>query len=188
MLLNCGVGEDSWESLGLQEIQPVHPKGDPSWVFIERIDVEAETPIVWPPDVKSWLICKDPDAGKDWGQEEKGMTEDKMVGWHHWLDGHGFGWTWVWVDSGSWWWTGRPGMLRFMGSQRVRHSKATELNWYDVKGFPGGSALKNPSANVGDARDLGAIPGSGRSSGGGNGKLFQYSWWKVPWTEKPGGL
>ena len=80
MLLNCGVGEDSWESLDLKEILPVHPKGDQSWVFIGRADVEAETLILWPPDVKNWLIGKDPDAGKDWGQEEKGMTEDKMVG------------------------------------------------------------------------------------------------------------
>ena len=68
----------------------VHPKGDQSWVFTGRIDVEAETPILWPPDVKSWLIWKDPDAVKDWGQEEKGMTEDEMVGWHLWLDGHEF--------------------------------------------------------------------------------------------------
>ena len=81
MLLNCGVGEDSWESLGLQEeIQPVHPKGDQSWVFIGRTDAEAETPILWPPDAKNWLIGEDPDAGKDWGQEEKGMTEGKMDG------------------------------------------------------------------------------------------------------------
>ena len=76
-----------------EEIQSVHPKGDQSWVFIERTVVEAETLTLWPPDVKSWLIWKDPDAGKYWGQEEKGMTEDKMVGWHHWLNGHGFGWT-----------------------------------------------------------------------------------------------
>ena len=68
-----------------------HPKGDQSWVFIGRTDVEAETPILWPPDVKSWRSGKDPDAGKDGGQEEKGTTEDERVGWHHWLDGHGFG-------------------------------------------------------------------------------------------------
>ena len=80
-------------SLDWKKIQPVHPKGDQSWVFIGRTDVEAETPILWPPDVKSWLIGKDPDAGKDWGQEEKGITEDEMVGWHHQLNGHGFGWT-----------------------------------------------------------------------------------------------
>ena len=75
---------------GCKEIQPVHSKGDQSWVFIGRTDAEAETPILWPPDAKSSLIGKDPDAGRDWGQEEKGMTEDEMAGW---LDGHGFGWT-----------------------------------------------------------------------------------------------
>ena len=88
------VLEKTLESvLDCKEIQPVHPKGDQSWVFIGRTDVEAETPILWPPDVKNWLIWKDPDAGKDWRQEEKGMTQDKMVGWHHRLNGHGFGWT-----------------------------------------------------------------------------------------------
>ena len=88
------VLEKTLESpLNCKEIQPVHPKGDQSWVFIGRTDAEAETPILWPPDAKSWLIGKDPDAGKDWGQEEKGMTEDEMVGWHHRLNGHGFGWT-----------------------------------------------------------------------------------------------
>ena len=77
-------------SLDCKEIQPVHPKGKRSWVFIGRIDVEAETPILWPPDVKSWLIWKDPVAEKDWGQEEKGTTEDEMVGWYHQLNGRGF--------------------------------------------------------------------------------------------------
>ena len=96
--MNCGyvtvVLEKTLESpLDCKEIQPVHPKGNLSWIFIGRTDAKAETPILWPPDEKSWLIGKDPDAGKDWGQEEKGMTEDKMVGWHHWLNGHGFGWT-----------------------------------------------------------------------------------------------
>ena len=85
------VLEKTLESpLNCKEIQPVHPKGDQSWVFIGRTDVEAETPIVWPHDAKSWLIGKDPDAGKDWRQE-KGMTEDEMVRWHHWLNGHEFG-------------------------------------------------------------------------------------------------
>ena len=74
--------------LDYKEIQPVHPKGNQSWIFRGRIDAEAETPIFWPPDVKNWLIWKDPDAGKDWRQEEKRMTEDQMVGWHHRLDGH----------------------------------------------------------------------------------------------------
>ena len=77
--------------LDCKEIQPVHPKGDQSWIFTGRADVEAETPILWPPDENSWLIWKDPDAGKDWGQKEKGMTEDEMVGWHHRLSGHEFG-------------------------------------------------------------------------------------------------
>ena len=73
-----------------KEIQPVHPKGNQSWIFIVRTDAEAETPILWPPDEKSWLIWKDPDSGKDWGQDEKGTTGDEMVGWHHWLNGHEF--------------------------------------------------------------------------------------------------
>ena len=75
-------------SLNYKGIQPVNLKGNQSWVFIGRTDVEAETPVLWPPDVKNWLIGKDPDAGKDWRQEEKGTTEDEMVGWHHWLNGH----------------------------------------------------------------------------------------------------
>ena len=76
--------------LDYKEVQPVHPKGDQSCIFIGRIDAEAETLIIWPPDVKNWLIWKNPDAGKDWGQEEKGMTEDEMVGWHHRDNGHKF--------------------------------------------------------------------------------------------------
>ena len=96
------VVEETLESpLDCKEIQPVHPKGYQSWIFIEMTDVEAETPILWPPDMKSWLIGKDSDAGKDWRQEEKGMTEDEMVGWHHRLNKHEFE-----LNSGSWWWTG----------------------------------------------------------------------------------
>ena len=88
------VLEKTLESpLDCQEIQRVHPKGDQSWVFIEMTDVEAETLILWPPHVKSWLVWKDPDSRKDWGQEEKGMTEDEMVRWHRRLNGHEFGWT-----------------------------------------------------------------------------------------------
>ena len=87
ILLSCGVGENTWESLDCKEIQPVHPKGNQSWIFIGSTDAEAETPILWPPDAKSWLIGKDPDAGKDWRQE-KGTTEDEMVGWHYRLSGH----------------------------------------------------------------------------------------------------
>ena len=84
MLLNCGVGEDSWESLGLQ--------GDQPWDFFGGNDAEAETPVLWPPHVKSWLIRKDSNAERDWGQEEKGTTEDEMAGWHHWLDRHESWW------------------------------------------------------------------------------------------------
>ena len=105
------------------EIQPVNPKGNQSWIFIGRTDAKAETPVLWPPHAKSWLTGKDSGAGRDWGQEEKGTTEDEMAGWHHRLDGREFEWT------QSWWLTGRPGMLQFMGSQRVRHDWATELNW-----------------------------------------------------------
>ena len=127
MLLNCGVGEDSWESLGLKEIQPVHPKGDQPWVFIGRTDVEAETAILWPPDTNSQLIWKDSDAGRHWGQEEKGTTE----GWDGWMASL-TRWTWVWASSGSWWWTGKPGVLQSMGH---KESDMTEwLNWTEHKG------------------------------------------------------
>ena len=108
-----------------KEIQPVHSKADQSWVFFGRTDAKAETPILWPPHKECWLIGKDSDAGRDWGQEKKGDR-----GWDGWMASP-TRWTWVWVNSGSWWWTGRPGMLRFMGSQRVGHDWATELNWTD---------------------------------------------------------
>ena len=109
--------------LGFKEIKPVHPKGNQSWIFIGRTDAKAETPTLWPSDVKSWLIGKDPDAGKDWGQEEKGTTEDEMVGWHHRLDGREFEST--------------PGVGDGQGGlaccsprdRRVGLDRATELNW-----------------------------------------------------------
>ena len=82
--------EDLERPLDCKEIYPVHPKGDQFWVFIGRTDAEVETPILWPPDMKSWLIGKDPDAGKDWRREEKGTTKDEMFGWHHWLNWHEF--------------------------------------------------------------------------------------------------
>ena len=107
--------------LDYKEIQPVHPKGDQSWMFIARTDDEAETPILWPPDAKSWLIWKDPDARQDWRQEEKGMT-----GWDAWMASPTW-WTWVWVNSGSWWWTGTP---EVHGSWGRKESDTTELlNW-----------------------------------------------------------
>ena len=117
------VLEKTLESpLDCKEIQPVHPKGDQSWVFIGRTGVEAETPILWPPDWKNWLIWKDPDAGKDWGQEEKGTTEDEMVGWNHRFNGHEFGWT-PGVGDGQ-------GGLVCCGSWGFRELDMTEwLNW-----------------------------------------------------------
>ena len=120
------VLEKTLESpLDCKEIQPVHPKGDQSWVFVRRTDVEAETPILWLPDVKSWFIGKDPDAGKVWGKEEKGMTEDEMVGWHHRLDGHGFGWT-PGVGDGQ-------GGLACCGSWGCKESHTTEQqNWTEL--------------------------------------------------------
>ena len=126
------VLEKTLESpLDCKEIQPVHPKGDQSWVFIGRTDAESETPVLWPPDAKSWLIGKDPDAGKDWRREEKGTTEDEMVGWHHRLNGHGFGWT-QGVGDGQ-------GGLACCGSWGRKELDMTErLNWteYAFKFLP----------------------------------------------------
>ena len=111
--------------LDCKESQPVHPKGDQSWMFIGRTDAEAETPILWPPCEKSWLIGKDPDAGRDWGQEEKGTTEDEMVGWHHWLDGHEFEWT-PRVGDGQ-------GGLACCDSWGLKELDTTEqLNWTEL--------------------------------------------------------
>ena len=122
------VLEKTLESpMDCKEVQPVHPKGDQSWMFIGRTDAEAGTPILWPPHAKSWLIVKDSDAGKYWRQEEKGIT-----GWDGWMASP-TRWTWVWVNSGRWWWTGRPGVLQFMGLQRVGHDWATELNWTEYE-------------------------------------------------------
>ena len=118
MLLNCGVGEDSWES------QPVHSEGDQPWDYFGRNDAKAEAPLPWPPRAKSWLIGKDSDAGRDWGQEEKGMTEDEMAGWQHQLDGHEFEWT-LGADDGQ-------GGLAFCDSWGRKESNMTDrLNWTD---------------------------------------------------------
>ena len=108
--------------LDCKEFQPVHPKGDQSWVFVERTDAEAETPILWPPYAKSWLTRKDFDAGRDWGQEEKGTTEDEMAGWHHWLDVCESEWT-PGVGDGQ-------GGLACCDSWGRKESDTTErLNW-----------------------------------------------------------
>ena len=117
------VLEKTLESpLDCKEIQPVHPKGDQSWVFIGGTDAEAETPILWPPDPESWLIWKDPDAGKDWGQEERGTTEDEMVGWQHQHNGHGFGWI---LGVGD----GQGGLACYSSWGRKESDTTEQLNW-----------------------------------------------------------
>ena len=117
------VLEKTLESpLDCKEIQPVHPKGDLSLMFIGRSDAEAETPVLWPADAKRWLICKTLMLGKIEGGEEGDGR-----GWGSWMTSL-TRWTWVWVNSGSWWWTGRPGILQSTGSQRVPHDSATELS------------------------------------------------------------
>ena len=120
------VLEKTLESpLDYKEIQPVHSKGDQPWDFFGRNDAKAETPVLWPPHAKSWLIGKDPDAGRDWRQEEKGMTEDEIVGWHHWLDGHESEWT-PGVGDGQ-------GGLVCCDSWGCKESDMTEqLNWTDA--------------------------------------------------------
>ena len=122
MLLNCSVGEDSESPLDCKEIQPVHSEGDQPWNFFGRNDAKVETPVLWPPHAKSWLIGKDSDAGRDWGQEEKGMTEDEMAGWHHWLNEHESEWT-PGVGDGQ-------GGLACCDSWGRKESDTTEwLNW-----------------------------------------------------------
>jgi len=120
------VLEKTLESpLDCKEIQPVHSEGDQPWDFFGGNDAKAETPVLWPPHVKNWLI------GKDWCREGLGAGgEGDDRGWDSWMASLTW-WTWVWVNFGRWWWTGRPGFLPFMGSQRVGHNWATELNWTD---------------------------------------------------------
>ena len=123
------VLEKTLESpLDCKEIKPVNPKGNQSWIFIGWTDAEAVTPIFWSPDTKSWLIGKDSDAGKDWWQEEKGTTENEMVGWHHRLNGHEFGQD---LGAGA---AGRSALLQSMRSQKVRHDWG--LNWTEKKKKP----------------------------------------------------
>ena len=122
------VLEKTLESpLDCKEIQPVHPKGNQSWIFIGRNDAEAKTPILWPPDVKNWLFLKRP-----WyWQRLRAGGEGNDRGWDGWMASL-TQWTWIWVNSGSWWWTGRPGVLQFMGSQRLGYDWVTELNWTEL--------------------------------------------------------
>ena len=119
------VLEKTLESpLDCKEIKPLNPKRNQSWIFIGRTDAEAGAPILWPPDVKNWLIWKDPDVGKDWRQEGEGDNR----GWDGWMASL-IQQIWIWAGSGTWWWTGKPGMLQSIWSKRVGHDWATELNW-----------------------------------------------------------
>ena len=120
------VLEKTLESpLDCKEIHPVHPEGGKSWVFIRRTDVEFENPVLWLPDVKNWILWKDPDAGNDWGQEEKGTKEDETVGWHHWLNGQGFGLIReLLMDREAW-----RGAIHGVVKCRTQQSDWIELNW-----------------------------------------------------------
>ena len=184
------VLEKTLESpLDCKEIQPVNPKGNQSWNFTGRTDAEAEAPILWLPDANNWLIGENPDAGKDWKQEEKGTTEDEMVGWHHWLDGH-----WVWASFRRWWWTDRESWHAAVHG--VTQSDMTEqLNWTEVKaclfscksvssffnessgpylGFSGGSAVKESGCQAGDRKEMAT-----------HSSILA---WEIPRTEEPDGL
>ena len=128
MLLNCGVEEDSWEHLDCKEIQPVHPKGNQSWMFIGRTDAETKAPIIWSPDAKNWLVGKDPDDGKDWRQEEKGMTEDEIVGGHHQVKDVSLGKLWELVIDREAWCAAVHGNAKTPWTDSQRRDWATELN------------------------------------------------------------
>ena len=142
--------------LDCKEIKPVNPKGNQSWIFIGRIDAEAEAPILWSPDAKNWhwkrLWCWE-------GLKAGGEGDDR--GWDGWMSSLTW-WTWVWANSWSWWWTGSPGMLQSMGSQRVGHDWATELNWTEL----------NQCRKL---KDSNFIPGLGRCLGEGHGNPLEYS-------------
>ena len=165
--------------LNCKEIQPVYPKGEWSWMFIGRNDAEAETPILWPPHAKSWLTGKDPDAGKDWGQEEKGTTEDEMAGWHHRLDGHELEWT-PGVGNGQ-------GGLVCCDSWGRKELDTTEwLNWTELKLCKRGFSGKECSCQFerhGFDPWVGKIPQEK--------EMVTHSSilaWETPWTEEPGRL
>ena len=149
MLLNCRIEEDSWESLGLQG-DPTSPFWRRSVLgFIGKTDDEAETPIFWPPDAKTWLIWKDSDAGKDWRREEKGMTEDEMVGWHHWLNGHEFQSTPGVAD-------GQGGLVCCSPWGHKESNSTEQLNWLTMPSFRG-SSWPRDRACISNSSDISCI-------------------------------
>ena len=148
MLLNCGLEKALKSSLNHKEIQPVHPKWHQFWMFIGRTDAEAEVPVLWPVDVKGQIIGKDPDAGKDWRWEEKGTTEDEMVGWHHWLDGHEF-------EQAL---GGRDGQGGLACCSPWDHKELDLMsNWTTEQASQVALTVKNPPANAWDIREVSSI-------------------------------
>ena len=141
--------------LDCKEIKPVHPKGNQSWIFIGRTDAEAETPILWPPDVQNWLTGKDPEVGKDWRQEEKGTSGDKMVGWHHQHDEYEFEQA---LEVGD----GQGSLVCCSPWSRKESDTTEKLNWTEIykMDFPNDTSSKESTCNAGGA---GSVPGWGRS-------------------------
>ena len=173
MHLNCGVGEDSWESLDCKEIQPVHSEGGQPWDFFGRNDAEAETPVLWPPHAKSWLIGKDSDARRDWGQEEKGTTEDEMAGWHHGLDRCESEWT---PGDGD-----GQGGLACCNSWGHKESDTTEwLNWtsWETLGWMKHS-IKIARRNINNLRYADDSTLMAESE-----EELRASWWRWKWRVK----
>ena len=178
--------------LDCKEVKPVHPKGNQSWIFTGRTDAETETPVLWPPDMKDWLIGKDPDNGKDWRQEEKGMKEDEMVGWHHWLDGHEFeqapelvmdreAWrAAVYGVSKSWTWPRDWTKLICQGDY--------EQCVISFRGFPVGSVCKESACNAGQrlqCRRIRYDPGSEISPWEEKAAHSSILAWEVSWIAEP---
>ena len=169
------VLEKTLESpLNSKEIKSVSPKGNQSWIFIGLADAETEAPIFWPPAMKNWLTGKDPDAGQDWKQKEKGMTKDETVGWHYWLNGHEYEQA---PGDGE-----GQGSLVCCSPWGCKQLDTTEQlrNNTMLSGLPRWLSDKEPTCQCRDAEDLGLIPGSERYPGLGNGNPLQYPYWKNP--------